>query len=198
MGTSAGHSRARTKDRKGFFEAADKGTLFLDEITEMSLTSQVELLRVLQEGTIIPVGAHSEIPVNVRVIAATNRNLAREVSAGRFREDLFYRIAVLTIEVPPLRERASDIPSLVEHFRLRTSKMIETNEARPIERETASQLSRAFHGQATYDNSNTWFRLCLICITCYERKLAAILKQPANCASIGVLFISASKEGERD
>ena len=126
---------------KGFFEAADKGTLFLDEITEMSLTSQVKLLRVLQEGTIRPVGAHSEIPVNVRVIAATKRNLAREVSAGRFREDLFYRIAVLTIEVPPLRERASDIPSLAEHFRLRTSKMIETNEARPIERDGIAALA---------------------------------------------------------
>src|ERR1051325_5481622 len=95
--------------RKGFFEAADKGSLFLDEITEMSLTAQVKLLRVLQEGTIRPVGAHREIPVDVRVIVATNRSLAREVSAGRFREDLFYRIAILTIHAPPLRDRLSDV-----------------------------------------------------------------------------------------
>lgn len=127
--------------RKGFFEAANKGSLLLDEISEMSLTAQAKLLRVLQEQAIRPVGGHCEIPVDVRVIVATNRNLAHEVLRGRFREDLFYRIAVLTIEIPPLRERASDIPSLVEHFRLRTSKMIETNEARPIERDGIATLA---------------------------------------------------------
>lgn len=102
--------------RKGLFEAAHNGTIFLDEITEMSTASQVKLLRVLQEGAVRPVGAHAEIQVNVRVIAATNRNLAREVSAGRFREDLFYRIAVLAINTPPLRARTSDIPLLMRHF----------------------------------------------------------------------------------
>ena len=83
--------------RQGLFEAAHNGTIFLDEIGEMSTASQVKLLRVLQEGAVRPVGAHAEIQINVRVIAATNRNLAREVAAGRFREDLFYRIAVLAI-----------------------------------------------------------------------------------------------------
>lgn len=127
--------------RKGFFEAANKGSLLLDEISEMSLTAQTKLLRVLQEQVIRPVGGYCEIPVDVRVIVATNRNLAHEVSRGRFREDLFYRIAVLTIDIPPLRERASDIPSLVEHFRLRTSKKVETNEVRPIERDGIATLA---------------------------------------------------------
>src|SRR6267378_1622932 len=107
----------------------------------MSLASQVKLLRVLQEGTVRPVGAHSEIPVNVRVIVATNRNLAREVSASRFREDLFYRIAILTIHVPPLRDRISDVPSLVEHFRVQTEKKIGEKAARRIEPDAVDVLT---------------------------------------------------------
>src|SRR5260370_17082606 len=86
--------------RKGLFEAAHKGTIFLDEIAEMSTASQVKLLRVLQEGAVRPVGTHSEIQIDVRVIAATNRNLAREVSPVLFREDLFYPIALLPINTP--------------------------------------------------------------------------------------------------
>jgi transcriptional regulator with PAS, ATPase and Fis domain len=104
------------RDRKGLFEAADGGTLFLDEVGEMAVSSQAKLLRVLQEHTIRPVGGLSEIPVNVRVVAATNRNLPQEIQLGRFRQDLFYRLAVLTIQMPPLRERASDIRSLTEYF----------------------------------------------------------------------------------
>jgi transcriptional regulator with PAS, ATPase and Fis domain len=128
--------------RKGFFEAANNGTLFLDEISEMSLASQVKLLRVLQEGAIRPVGAHREIPVNVRAIVATNRILPREVSAGRFREDLFYRIAILTIHVPPLRERLSDVPSLAEHFRTQTEKKIAGKGTMSIEPDAIDALTR--------------------------------------------------------
>src|SRR6185436_166911 len=102
---------------KGLFEAAHSGTIFLDEIAEMPPASQVKLLRVLQEGAVRPVGAHNEINIDVRVVAATNRNLSQEVSAGRFREDLFYRVAVLSITTPPLRDRVSDIPNLVRHFK---------------------------------------------------------------------------------
>jgi len=104
------------RDRKGLFEAAGGGTLFLDEIGEMAVSSQAKLLRVLQEHAIRPVGGLSEIQVNVRVVAATNRNLPQEIQLGRFRQDLFYRLAVLTIQMPPLRERASDIRSLTEYF----------------------------------------------------------------------------------
>lgn len=103
-------------NRKGLFEAAHKGTIFLDEIGEMSPAMQVKLLRVLQERRVRPVGAHDELPIDARVIAATNRDLKQMSDEGTFREDLFYRISVIPISLPPLRERAEDIPELVNHF----------------------------------------------------------------------------------
>ena len=116
FGYARGAFTGAIRDQKGLFEAADGGTLFLDEIGEMSLSCQVKLLRVLQEHKVRAVGAQTETPVDVRVIAATNRNLPHEIALGRFREDLFYRLAVLTIATPTLRERSSDIPLLVQHF----------------------------------------------------------------------------------
>src|SRR4026209_643280 len=103
-------------NRKGLFEAANSGTIFLDEIGEMSPAMQVKLLRVLQERKVRPVGATEETIVDTRVIAATNRDLASMVSGGTFREDLYYRISVIPIELPPLRERAEDISELANHF----------------------------------------------------------------------------------
>jgi len=103
-------------DKKGLFAEADQGTLFLDEIGELPLTLQVKLLRVLQEGRIRPLGATRDQAVDVRVIAATVRDLRREVEEDRFREDLYYRLNVLQINVPPLRDRRDDIMLLVEHF----------------------------------------------------------------------------------
>lgn len=105
-----------TDDRKGRFELADGGTIFLDEVGDIPVSMQVKLLRVLQEGTFEPVGGEKTIKVSVRVISATNKNLAEEVSAGRFREDLFYRLCVVPIYLPSLRERRNDIPLLADHL----------------------------------------------------------------------------------
>jgi transcriptional regulator with PAS, ATPase and Fis domain len=116
FGYEKGTFTGATQSRQGLFEAANGGTIFLDEIGEMATACQVKLLRVLQESAVRPIGAHLEIPVDVRVIAATNRHIPQEIALGRFRQDLFYRIAVLTIGTPALRERPSDIPLLVEHF----------------------------------------------------------------------------------
>ena len=116
FGHVKGSFTSAIKDRKGQFELADGGTLFLDEIGDMSLSAQAKVLRALQENQITPVGAGKSISVNVRVLAATNKNLKEEIAAGRFREDLYHRLSVIVIDVPPLNERREDIPVLVEHF----------------------------------------------------------------------------------
>lgn len=116
FGYVKGSFTGATANRKGLFEAANQGTIFLDEIGEMSPAMQVKLLRVLQERKVRPVGAHEEMEVNSRVIAATNRDLAAMVKDGGFREDLFYRISVIPMELPPLRERAGDIVELAGYF----------------------------------------------------------------------------------
>jgi DNA-binding NtrC family response regulator len=115
-----GHVRgaftSAVKDRAGKFEAADGGTIFLDEIGDMSLAAQAKVLRALQESLIQRVGADKDIKVNVRVIAATNKDLKKEIEEGRFREDLYHRLAVILIKVPALNDRRDDIPLLIEHF----------------------------------------------------------------------------------
>lgn len=116
FGHVKGSFTGAVRDKKGLFEMADKGTFFLDEIGDTSPTMQVKLLRVLQEGTFIPVGATESRRVDVRIIAATNRNLKEMVEAGTFREDLYYRLNVINITVPALRDRKEDIPFLAEFF----------------------------------------------------------------------------------
>src|SRR6266567_3567238 len=116
FGYIKGSFTGATANRKGLFEAAEQGTIFLDEIGDMSPAMQVKLLRVLQERKGRPVGAHEETEINTRVIAATNRALSAMVKDGSFREDLFYRISVIPMELPPLRERGSDITELAEYF----------------------------------------------------------------------------------
>jgi len=102
--------------KKGLLEVASKGTIFLDEIGEMSLSMQAKLLRVLQDRTFFRVGGTTEIPVDIRILAATNKDLKKEVEGGTFRQDLYYRLDVITVEVPPLSERKDDIPLLSQHF----------------------------------------------------------------------------------
>ncbi|ADX68337.1 MULTISPECIES: sigma-54-dependent transcriptional regulator [Weeksella] len=116
FGHVKGSFTGAVKDKQGKFELANQGTIFLDEIGDMSLSAQAKVLRALQEGKISPVGSEKEIDVNVRVIAATNKDLRKEIEEGRFREDLYHRLAVIIIEVPALNDRKDDIPELVEHF----------------------------------------------------------------------------------
>ena len=116
FGHEKGSFTSAIKTRKGDFELADGGTLFLDEIGDMSLAAQAKVLRALQENKITRVGGEKEIPVNVRILAATNKNLKEEIEKGNFREDLYHRLSVIVINVPPLRERKDDIPLLVNNF----------------------------------------------------------------------------------
>jgi len=116
FGHVRGSFTGAVKDKEGLFVAASGGTFFLDEIGEMAPSTQVKLLRVLQEREVIPVGATKPIQTNVRLIAATNRNLERDIEQGRFRSDLYYRLNVISVELPPLRSRVDDIPLLAEHF----------------------------------------------------------------------------------
>jgi len=122
FGHLKGAFTSAVKDRKGKFEAATQGTLFLDEIGDLSLSAQAKVLRALQENKVQRVGSDKDISVDVRILAATNKNLKEEIKAGRFREDLYHRLAVILIEVPPLSDRKEDIPILVEHFISQISK----------------------------------------------------------------------------
>ena len=130
FGHAKGSFTGAVKDKKGLFEIADKGTFFLDEIGDTSPSMQVKLLRVLQEGTFLPVGATDSRRVDVRIIAATNRDLKSMIEEGLFREDLYYRLNVINIKVPSLRDRKEDIPLLIEYFLENSAK--NTNQAKKI------------------------------------------------------------------
>lgn len=129
FGYMKGAFTGANENRKGLFEAAHGGTLFMDEIGNMSLTMQVKLYRVLQEGKVRPIGSTEETDVDVRIIAATNKDFEKEIAEGRFREDLYYRLSVIPIQLPALRERREDIPLLARHFLERFRKSME----KPIE-----------------------------------------------------------------
>jgi DNA-binding NtrC family response regulator len=143
-----GHERGAftgaTHRREGRFKAADKGTLFLDEIGEIPLSVQVKLLRVLQERTIEPLGSNRPVPTDVRLICATHRNLRQLIAAGKFREDLYYRLNVLDIEVPPLRRRRDDFPLLVSYFYCRFAG--EEKELRMLPRAWSALMHHSFPG----------------------------------------------------
>src|SRR5579884_1135441 len=129
FGYMKGAFTGANENRQGLFQAAHGGTLFMDEIGNMSLTMQVKLYRVLQEGKVRPLGSTEETDVDVRVIAATNKNFEKEIAEGRFREDLYYRLSVIPIQLPPLRERREDIPLFARHFLGRFAKSME----KPVE-----------------------------------------------------------------
>jgi len=129
FGYMKGAFTGANENRQGLFQAADGGTLFMDEIGNMSLTMQVKLYRVLQEGKVRPLGSTAENDVDVRVIAATNKDFEKEIAEGRFREDLYYRLSVIPLQLPALRERREDIPLLARHFLERFRKTME----KPVE-----------------------------------------------------------------
>src|SRR2546425_3182776 len=129
FGYMKGAFTGANENRQGLFQAAHGGTLFMDEIGNMTLTMQVKLYRVLQEGKIRPLGSNDEVDVDVRVIAATNKEFEKEISEGRFREDLYYRLSVIPIQLPSLRERKEDIPLLARHFLERFRRTME----KPVE-----------------------------------------------------------------
>jgi len=141
FGHKKGSFTGAIADKKGLFEVANTGTIFLDELGELPLTMQVKLLRVIQEGTFKRVGGTEDITVDVRVISATNKNLEQEVKGGRFREDLFYRMNVIQITCPPLRERKEDIPMLSSHFLEKFSKILGMN-VKKISNEAMDILKR--------------------------------------------------------
>ena len=116
FGHEVGAFTGATREKRGLFEVADKGTLFLDEVGEIDLANQAKILDVIETGKFRRLGGNEEIKTDVRIITATNRNLKEEIDKGRFRQDLFFRLNVLYLYIPPLRERKGDIPSLIEHF----------------------------------------------------------------------------------
>jgi two-component system response regulator PilR (NtrC family) len=121
FGHKKGSFTGAIADKEGLFQSADGGTLFLDEVADLPMHMQVKLLRAIQEKAIRPIGAQQEIPVDVRILSATHKNLAAEVDAGNFRQDMFYRINVIELKIPSLRERREDIPLLSDHFLQRLS-----------------------------------------------------------------------------
>ena len=143
FGYRKGAFTGANRDRSGLFEAAHGGTLFLDEIGDMPLEFQAKLLRVLQEGEVRPVGSVESIPVDVRILSATHSDLEAAVAAGRFREDLFYRLNVVMLEMPPLRERREDIPLLASHFLQRARRRNPGSLARSFSPEAMEALMAA-------------------------------------------------------
>ncbi len=139
FGHMKGSFTGAVADKKGLFRSAEGGTLFLDEIGEMALPLQVRLLRALQEHEVMPIGSSTPQKFDARIIAATNRDLENEVAAGNFREDLFYRLNVIEISLPPLRERPEDIPALVRHFLSKTARA-QNSMGKPISEETVNAL----------------------------------------------------------
>jgi DNA-binding NtrC family response regulator len=139
FGHVKGSFTGAVKDKSGLFSAAEKGTFFLDEVGETTATTQVKLLRVLQHREVIPVGATEAIPIDTRLVAATNRKLDDEIARGNFRSDLYYRLNVISIEIPPLRDRPEDIPLLAESFLLEIAKK-RGEEPKQLSPEAAEQL----------------------------------------------------------
>ncbi len=179
FGHEKGSFTSAIKQRKGDFELANGGTLFLDEIGDMSLSAQAKVLRALQENKIMRVGGEKEIPVDVRIIAATNKNIKDEINKERFREDLYHRLSVILINVPPLEERKKDIPLLVSHF---LSEICE-NQGKPImeiEDSALRELEKIRWTGNIRELRNVVERLVILCDDVITANDVVLFAQPLN------------------
>lgn len=164
FGHIKGAFTSANKDKVGKFEAANGGTIFLDEIGDMSLSAQSKVLRALQEHKIQRVGSEKDLIVDVRVIAATNKNLKKEISSNNFREDLYHRLAVIEIDVPSLNQRSSDIPLLIEHF-LKLISIENKSKLKSIENEAIKKLQNFDWSGNVRELRNVIERLIILCET---------------------------------
>ena len=176
FGYEKGAFTGADKQKKGLFEEADGGTIFLDEIGEINAETQVKLLRVLQEGEFMRVGGTEPVKVDVRVICATNRDLKKAVAEGRFREDLYYRLNVIQIDLPPLRERIADIPDLVNHYVRQTGGL-----SRSVSAEAMSAMCRYKWPGNVRELKNTVERIVILS----ENDVIALSDLPAEIAASG-------------
>ncbi len=184
FGHEKGSFTSAIKQRKGDFEQASGGTLFLDEIGDMSLPAQSKVLRALQENTIMRVGGEKTIPVDVRIIAATNKELKEEIQKNTFREDLYHRISVIIIHVPPLKERKDDIPLLANHFLKETCE----NEGKPLmvfTEEALEQLKKYEWTGNVRELRNVVERLSILCDTTITADDVRLYAQPLQPPSSG-------------
>lgn len=179
FGHEKGSFTSAIKQRKGDFELANGGTLFLDEIGDMSLSAQAKVLRALQENKIMRVGGEKEIPVDVRIIAATNKNIKDEINKEKFREDLYHRLSVILINVPPLEERKKDIPLLVSHF---LSEICD-NQGKPImeiEDSALRELEKIRWTGNIRELRNVVERLVILCDDVITANDVVLFAQPLN------------------
>jgi two-component system response regulator PilR (NtrC family) len=162
FGHRKGSFTGAVSDKEGLFQAADGGTLFLDEVADLPLGMQVKLLRAIQEKSIRPVGAQRELPVDVRVLSASHHDLAQVVADGKFRQDLYYRINVITLAVPPLRERTDDLPQLAAHILARLAER-EGAAPRVLTPEALEALRRHTFPGNVRELENLLERACALC-----------------------------------
>ncbi|HET9002797.1 MAG TPA: sigma-54 dependent transcriptional regulator, partial [Gemmatimonadaceae bacterium] len=192
FGHMKGSFTGAVSDRPGKFEQADGGTLFLDEIGDMSQSAQAKVLRVLQDGVVTRIGGSKPVSVDVRVLAATNKNLEEEIAAGRFRDDLYYRLNVVPLMVPPLRERREDIPSLVAHFVAQLSAR-EGVSPRAFDQEAIDALTRMEWPGNVRELRNTVERLLILAagprvtVQDVERLVGRAASEPSALGALGTI-----------